>query len=366
VSSHVQKLFERKIAHCPPWLPSNIHYERMMGSVAYGVSGDSSDIDLCGFAIPPRDEVFPHLRGEIVGFGRQKQRFSNYQEHHLRCPDDLGGAGRSYDVSVYNIVDFFNLAMANNPNMVDALFVPATCVLHITRIGQMVRDNRRLFLSKACWQRFKGYAYQQLHKAKNRMESPEMDAITAFEKAHGIAHTTTLEQARAARDARLGQAPEEPAGLAHLGKEEVQEYVRLYETGMAKTRRFESVKVHRMDTKFLYHVVRLLDEVEQILSTGDLDLMRNREQMKAVRRGDMTEQQVRESFERKEKDLETLYQNSKLPWEADEERIKTLLLDCLEEHYGSLERCLVRPDRAVELLRQIDDLLAANRQHFRE
>ena len=358
MSSHVRKLFDRQIAHCPSWLPSNIHYECMMGSVAYGVSNDTSDVDLYGFAIPPKDDVFPHLRGEVIGFGTQKQRFGQYSEHHLRAPDDLGGAGRTYDVTIWNIVDFFNLAMGNNPNMIDALFVPATCVLHITRIGQMVRDNRHLFLSRACWQRFKGYAYQQLHKAKNKRESPEMKAILAFEQAHGIPHTTTLQQARAARD-QPGDT------LARLGPSELQEYVRLYETGMAKTKRFEGVKVHGTDTKFLYHVVRLLDEVEQILSTGDLDLTRNREQMKAVRRGDLTEQQVREHFERREKDLESLYHNSTLPWQADEGRIRALLLNCLEEHYGSLDRCIVRADKSVELLRQIDDLLAANRQHFR-
>jgi hypothetical protein len=340
----------------------------MMGSVAYGVSNDTSDVDLYGFAIPPKDEVFPHLRGEVVGFGKPRPRFSQYQEHHLRSPDDLGGAGRTYDVTVYNIVDFFNLAMGNNPNMVDALFVPTTCVLHITRIGQIVQDNRRLFLSKACWHRFKGYAYQQLHKAKNKTESPEMKAIVAFEKGHGIPHTTTLEQARSVRDRGAGGEPGEALGgwMGGLGDGDLREYLRLYEVGMAKTKRFQSVKVHGTDTKFLYHVVRLLDEVEQILATGDLDLTRNREQMKAVRRGEMTEQQVREHFERREKELEALYQNSKLPWEADEGRIKALLLNCLEEHYGSLDRCVVRPDKAVELLRQIDDLLAANRGHFRQ
>ena len=44
----------------PRWLPGNIQYETIMGSVAYGVSSDTSDVDIYGWAVPPRDDVFPH------------------------------------------------------------------------------------------------------------------------------------------------------------------------------------------------------------------------------------------------------------------------------------------------------------------
>ncbi len=38
---------------------------------------------------------------------------------------------------------------------------------------------------------------------------------------------------------------------------------------------------------------------------------------------------------------------------VDEARIRGLLLNCLEDHYGSLERCIVDPDRATVALRNI-------------
>lgn len=251
-------------------------------------------MDVYGFCIPPKDEIFPHLRGEIVGFGTQKQRFNQYQEHHLKDPDALGGKGREYDVSIYNIVDYFQLVMKNNPNMIDSLFTHETCVLSITRIGQMVRDNRRMFLHKGCWHTFKGYAYQQVKKM---------------------------------------------AGHERTGK------------------RAAIVEQFGYDVKFAYHVVRLLNEVEQILTEGDLDLMRNREQLKSIRRGEWTEQQIRDYFAKKEAELETLYQESKLPWGPDESAIKQLLLNCLEEHYGSLEKCIVNPDAAVTALREVAAVL---------
>jgi uncharacterized protein len=292
--SVIQKLAEKGIAKPPKFLPLNVHYETIMGSVAYGVSADTSDVDVYGFCIPPKEEIFPHLRGEIIGFGTQKQRFNQYQEHHLFDPDPLGGKGREYDVTIYNIVDYFQLVMKNNPNMIDSLFTHDTCVLHITRIGQMLRDNRKMFLHKGCWHTFKGYAYQQLTKM---------------------------------------------SGHERTGK------------------RKEMFEKYGMDVKFAYHVVRLLNEVEMIMTEGDLDLMRNREQLKAIRRGEWTEQQIREYFAKKEPELETLYQSSKLPYAPDEPKVKQLLLNCLEEHYGNLEKCVVNPDAAVTALREVANVL---------
>src|SRR5262249_44276034 len=126
-------------------------------------------------------------------------------------------------------------------------------------------------------------------------------------------------------------------------------------------KRKKEVEEHGFDRKFAYHVVRLLNECEQILTEGDLDLMRNREQLKAIRNGEWTQEQVEEYFTRKEAELETLYNTSKLRYGPREgglqERIKQLLFRCLEEHYGSLDRCVVNVDAAVLALREIDGVL---------
>lgn len=65
---------------------ANVHYETIMGSVAYGVSSDTSDMDVYGFAIPPKDDVFPHLRGEILCFGKQHKRFEHSRSTTLAMP----------------------------------------------------------------------------------------------------------------------------------------------------------------------------------------------------------------------------------------------------------------------------------------
>ena len=134
----------RELIRPPSWLADNVAYETIMGSEAYGVSSDSSDRDIYGFAIPPRDVVFPHLAGELVGFGRQHHRFDQFQEHHIM---DVG-AEIQYDIQIFSIVKFFSLLMENNPNIVDSVFTPTECVIHCTAVGNMVRENRKLFLHK--------------------------------------------------------------------------------------------------------------------------------------------------------------------------------------------------------------------------
>lgn len=145
--------------------------------------------------------------------------------------------------------------------------------------------------------------------------------------------------------------------MHNLTNEDLKKYYQLYKDGISESKRFESCKINQMDVKFLYHVVRLLDEVEQILTEGDLDLMRNREQLKSIRRGEWKMEDIESFFTRKEKDLETVYSNSKLPHKPDEKHIRLLLLDCLEEHFGDLSTAVVKMDDSVEILRQIKELV---------
>jgi predicted nucleotidyltransferase len=158
----LEKLYTQSLIHPPKWLIHNTMYLTIMGSNAYAVTSDNSDWDIYGFCIPPKDDVFPHLRGEILGFGNQIKRFENWQEHHV-VPEDKK---QMFDFSVYSIVKYFQLCMENNPNMIDSLFTPRNCVLHSTQIGEHVRSNRNMFLHKGAWHKFKGYAYAQMSKIR--------------------------------------------------------------------------------------------------------------------------------------------------------------------------------------------------------
>jgi predicted nucleotidyltransferase len=193
-------------------------------------------------------------------------------------------------------VKYFQLCMENNPNMIDSLFTPEFCVLHSTRISTLLREKRKMFLHKGHWPKFKGYAYQQMHKALIKNPEPGSKRAAVVEK-------------------------------------------------------------FGFDVKFMYHTVRLLYEAEQILTTGDLDLQRDREHLKAIRAGEQTLDYIRDWASAKEKALEEAYNISTLPWGPPEKEIKELLLTCLEEHYGSLDKCVIREDAALRALREVSDVI---------
>ena len=79
-----KKLIEQKLITTPVYVHEDLAYETIMGSQSYGVSSDDSDWDIYGFCVPNKEIVFPHLSGEIMGFGKQAERFDQYQQHGLR------------------------------------------------------------------------------------------------------------------------------------------------------------------------------------------------------------------------------------------------------------------------------------------
>ncbi len=292
--SYVIKLTKKELVNPPPQVVKQLQYEVIMGSFAYGVSSDMSDIDLYGFCIPQKDVIFPHLRKEIIGFDKPQKRFDQFQQHHII--DKSCNPVREYDLDIYNIVKYFRLCADNNPNMIDSLFVPIRCVTYITPIGELVRENRKLFLHCGAWHKFKGYAYSQLHKLKIKKPDP-------------------------------------------------------------KGKRFWMYEKYGYDVKFAYHVIRLLDEVHQILTEGDIDLERNREQLKSVRRGEWKLEDIEEHFQRNEKKLQKSYDECKLPYRPEEEKIKNLLLNCLEQHFGSLSNVVPKENKTNDFIHELENLI---------
>lgn len=184
---------------------------------------------------------------------------------------------KELDFSIYGITRYFYLCGNCNPNMINSLFVPQNCLISCSPIAQIVRENRQLFLCKKAWHTFKGYSFSQLHKMNDK--NPEGKRVAIREK-------------------------------------------------------------YGWDVKFGLHVVRLIYEIEQILKDQDLDLQRHKEHLKAIRRGEVKQQDVIEFFNLKEKELEKLYHESKLRHSPDWDSIRQLLINCLEHHYGSLDRCI--------------------------
>ena len=129
----------------------------------------------------------------------------------------------------------------------------------------------------------------------------------------------------------------------------------------ANPKRQESKEKYGYDVKFAYHVVRLFLECEQIMTSGTLRLDRDSKVYQAIRRGEWTLERLREWVEEKERSMETLYANSELPEKPDEKKIKTLLMECMEMHYGNLSEAVVEQDRHAKLVRELEEVMRKNR-----
>lgn len=344
----------------PKFIADNCHYLTIVGSMAYGVSSDNSDMDVYGFVIPPKDILFPHLSGHVMDFGPQPERFGVWEQHRVKTADGK----QDYDFAIYSIVKYLSLVADMNPNMAASLFTPARCVIHITDIGRMIRDRRKTFLHKGAYHKFKGYAFGQLSKieGKGQMNS-DYRAVIDFEDRHKIPHSTTLDEILVEIDSRKNDVYDDVSTtpLRAIYHYELIDYRDLYLAMNASSKRSDTTKRFGFDLKNSYHVVRLLGECEQILTEGDMDLERNREQLKSIRRGEMSLDAIKSYFETKERALERMYEESKLPHGPDWKVLTQLLLDCLEAHYGTISTAIVRQAGVENMVADLEAVIARYR-----
>lgn len=296
MASVIDKLRNAGLIDPPRHMKTNVQYETLMGSIAYGCNTDDSDWDIYGFTIPYKNIIFPHIDGHIEGFGKKPTKFNVYNPKHIKFEK------REYDFDIFNIIKYFQLLMDNNPNIIDSIFTPQRCVLHCTQVGNHIRDNRKKFLHKGCFLKLKGYMFSQIKKMRDK--NPEIGS-----KRHAL------------------------------------------------------VLKYGFDCKYASHAIRLINQAEQILTEGDLDLERNSEQLKAIRRGEWTVDEIIDYANNKERDLETVYSNSTLPWGPDEPFIKNLLLECLEMHFGSLERIFPVEHNIKNLLSEMEEIINKYRRN---
>lgn len=279
--------YEDKLGNVQPFIPENIQYEVVFGSMLYGCNKDSSDTDIYAITMPPKRFILPHTAGYIVDFDN-RPKFDNFQKHHVKLDD-----GKEYDFDVYSIIKFFNLLCKSNPNQIDALFAPQTCIKHYTKVGNIIRENRYKFLSAEYKHRTMGYAFSQIKKLENPGQGDRSDLVEKY----------------------------------------------------------------GWDVKFGYHCARLVCQCEQVLKTGDLDLRKDSNLYKSIRNGEWTKQELKEWFDRKEDHIDELYRKTGLPDKVDKDKIKPILVDCLEEFYGNLENDGVvtqsKYEKAINDIKQI-------------
>ena len=121
-----------------------IAYEYMRGSHMYHLNVETSDIDVGGVFICPKEMLFG-LR-------------SSYQEQI---------ADEKNDTVFYEFGRWIELLLKANPTALESLFAPKDCIIgEVHPAIQHIIDNKDMFVSKECFKTFYGYAVSQIGKAR--------------------------------------------------------------------------------------------------------------------------------------------------------------------------------------------------------
>jgi hypothetical protein len=126
------------------WQPFII-YRCVVGSQAFGLSGDDSDVDRRGIYLPPAD-----LHWSLYGVPEQIEN-NDTQEAY------------------WELQKFLVMALKANPNILECLHTPL--VEHATPLAQELLAARKRFLSKLIYQTYNGYVMSQFKKLEQDLRA---------------------------------------------------------------------------------------------------------------------------------------------------------------------------------------------------
>lgn len=233
-----------------------------------------------------------HLYPQNYGFILGYDNLPDFKRKEFKGKKIMIG-DKPFEAEWVSLIEFFvHAGLKGSPNLIEVLFVKRELVTVGTKMGWYLKDNRRLFLSMKTFHSFKGYANGQMHRIRQR--NPETEERKSLIEKYGF------------------------------------------------------------DIKMGYHTLRLLDQLDQILTVGDIDLMRNKEEHKAMRAGEWGDfDRFDKEFQKRMDHVEELSRKCNLPPQPQQGALKKLLAEILEEHY-STDATKTKQDEYVSV-RDIDE-----------
>jgi len=233
------------------WLEERTIILSPTGSYAYGTNTETSDKDYKGVCIPPIEYYLG---------------LESFNEYNTSGGKNFKNTKDDVDVNIIHINKFVKDAMQGVPNNIEILFVRQKDYLKVTPLGQILIDNRHLFLSKQIKKKFGGYAYSQIQKLKNKQSNG--------------------------------------------------------------TGRQDLIEKFGYDTKFFMHSIRLLTSAIEILETGDYSTFRsNRKLLLDCRNGKYSFEEALEMIDMYDNQLKLALEKSQLPETPDYKKINQLLIE---------------------------------------
>jgi hypothetical protein len=338
-------------------------FETVTGSHAYGLSLPSSDVDIKGVFVLPKEQF--------------------YGLDYIPQVNDAKN-----DEVYYELRRFLELLYKNNPNLLELLHSPADCIRYKDPLFDSIKAE--LFLSKKCKNTFANYAWSQIKKArglnkkianpmsKKRKEildfcyvnykqgsvpvkkwlqeqgkQQEHCALVAIPHMHdvfglyydpenkdykGIVRPKTVDTVLLSSVPKSAQQQ----ALLYYNKDGYKKYCKDYKQYWTwveerNEARYKTTVAHgkNYDSKNLMHTFRLLDMAYEILSEGRLQVRRpNRAFLLAIRQGKFDYDTLLAQAEEKVAAIEAIYEQSPLPEVPDKMAIEQLLVDLRTAFYA--------------------------------
>jgi len=346
--------------------PQHLLLKCVSGSRAYNLALSSSDTDIKGIFALPQKELYGLTYTEQV-------------------------ANASNDEVFFEVGRFIGLLCKNNPNILELLSTPESCVLFRHPLMQLIKPED--FLSRLCLGTFAGYAKTQIKKARglnkkilqtfekerrsvldfcyvvigngtrplkewlqeNGFDQKDCglinldhfrDAYLLFHRAEGHEREGQLKgivSSDAANDVLLSSIAKglKPLAVMHFNKDAYSIYCREYGdywqwVEERNEERYQNTMSHgkNYDAKHMMHTFRLLNMAEEIAVHHKVMVYReDREFLLRIRSGEFEYEELLKRAKEKMNRIEDLYAVADLPEAPDERAAEQLLVRIREEFY---------------------------------
>jgi hypothetical protein len=296
--------------------------EIKIGSHLYGTNTPTSDVDYSGVFLPTKELVFGFQRVEEIDLS-------------VIDKDEAGkNTQNAIDKKLYEFRKFVKLAMDNNPNIIEQLFINEANIIYINDIGRALLAERYKFPHQGLVQKFKGYAFSQKHKMIIRTEKfHELENAFNYLKDYADQKAILVEL----RDKFLPfmKFNHDYCVIGDLNLQKsllVKKAVSMIEERLSKvSNRKTLITKHGYDTKFASHLIRLLLEGKELINTGEIIFpLSYRQTILDIKQGKWTIKEVLDYADLLEVEIDKAAEKSELPKQARFNEIEKFTINLLE------------------------------------
>lgn len=338
----------------------SIIFESISGSRAYGLDTATSDTDIRGVFILPKEKFYS------LNYVGQVNNDTN-------------------DIAYYELNKFIELLTKNNPNIIELLNVPDECIRYKHPVFDSIKKED--FLSKLCKNTFANYAFTQIKKArglnkkivnpveierksvedfcyvrdekqsilfKDFINQKNLDPnycglvkLSHMKDCYNLFYNKDLNYNGVARknanEVCLSSVPksETPIAVLYFNIDGYSTYYKKYKeywTWVEKRNqeRYKSNISHskNYDAKNMMHTFRLLHMAKEIGLSNEINVRRNnREFLLSIKNAEFEYDDLVFKAEKMKEELDTIYENSNLIEKPNLKEINKLVYKIREDFY---------------------------------